>query len=69
VVTLNELLDYLRNKRVPVSCDVPAAQNGHVLVQCGTCLVMIPVDDPLTVTTANAIERRLEPCLGPHWMP
>jgi len=69
VVTRKELLDYLRSKSRPVSCSVPPPKNGHVLVTCGSCSVTIPMDDDLTVTTINEIERRLEPCLGRNWMP
>jgi hypothetical protein len=65
-----ELIDYLRNKRRPVMCTASLPQAGHVLVTCGACKVTIPVeDDYLTTTTANEIERALEPCLGPRWLP
>lgn len=64
----DDVLDYLRNRTRP-SCSVPGAVNGHIKVTCGSCVVTIPDDDVLTTTTANEVERRLEPCLGRNWMP
>jgi hypothetical protein len=64
-----EVLDYLRNRMRSPQCSVSGPLSGHFGVTCGTCSVTIPDDDVLTTTTANEIERKLEPCLGPHWMP
>ena len=64
----NDVLDYLRNRSSP-RCMVTRPVSGHVRVTCGTCDVLIPNDPDLTTTTANAIERKLEPCLGANWMP
>lgn len=66
LIRRNELLDYFRNK---TGCRVLPPANGHFLVYCGACSVVIPDDEQLTTTTANEIERRLEPCLGRNWMP
>ena len=68
MITRDELLDYLRNRALP-TCNVPAPVGGHILVSCGKCLVTIPDDAQLTTTTANEVERKLEPCLGKNWMP
>ena len=69
MITRNELLNYLRNRSRPVSCSISPVRSGHVLVSCGACSVTIPMDEPLTLTTINQIERRLVPCLGDNWMP
>jgi hypothetical protein len=69
VISTNELLDYLRNIRKPVQCHVSPVRQGHVLVSCGRCAVIIPVDGALTVTTLNQIDQRLEACLGLNWVP
>ncbi len=70
MLTPRILIDYLRNKRRPVMCEASSPLEGHVLVTCGDCRVTIPVEDGyLTTTTANEIERALEPCLGNGWLP
>lgn len=68
MITKNNLLDYLQG-RVRPSCVMSPPKQGHFSVTCGGCTVIVPDDDELTTTTANEIERRLEPCLGRNWMP
>ena len=68
MITKLELFDYLRSHTRP-SCIVSAPNAGHYVVRCASCVVTVPDDPSLSTTTANEIERRLEPCLGRNWMP
>jgi len=64
---IKELLDYFRYHRSP-PCSLSPIKAGHVKVTCGQCQVIIFVEEDMTTTSANDIERLLEPCLGPNWM-
>ena len=65
-MTARELLRILRSK----GCLEIRQKGSHVRVQCGSCLTTIPVHagEDLGKGLLRAIERDLEPCLGPNWL-
>ena len=65
-MTAHELLDFLLIK----GCQVIGRIGSQVRVACKGCRVIFSLDEAeMSTRTLNDIERELEPCLGPRWLP
>ena len=65
-MTGKDLLKLLRRS----GCVELRHKGSHVMVQCGTCLTVVPVHagEDLGPGLLRAIERDIEPCLGAGWL-